>query len=249
MFALIDLTSLLFVLFSSIAVVLASGSGGNSKVGLLAALPEIGIFGMYAGLIIMMSNMYDPANLPPAIAVAFMPILYASIIGFAVVSMSSSSDQSEVSDASWRPIAGAAVFIATVLVLFYKHGAAMLISEALLVVAVLIAICRGAQHVSGRNDPSQILSLLPSIGLLTGGMGLILALINISDPQSVGPALAIAVGGIMYTSLIKILWLLLSSSHVQQSDGGSPEIDWAPARLAFFGLSMLILILAISNLD
>jgi hypothetical protein len=249
MFALIDLTSLLFVLFSSIAVVLASGSSGNSKVGLLAALPEIGIFGMYAGLIIMMSNMYDPANLPPAIAVAFMPILYASIIGFAVVSMSSSSDQSEVSDASWRPIAGAAVFIATVLVIFYKHGAAMLISEALLVVAVLIAICRGAQHVSGRNDPSQILSLLPSIGLITGGMGLILALINISDPKSVGPALAIAVGGIMYTSLIKILWLLLSSSHVQQSDGGSPEIDWAPARLAFFGLSILILILAISNLD
>ena len=249
MFALIDLTSLLFVLFSSIAVVLASGSGGNSKVGLLAALPEIGIFGMYAGLIIMMSNMYDPANLPPAIAVAFMPILYASIIGFVVVSMSSSSDQSEVSDASWRPIAGAAVFIATVLVIFYKHGAAMLISEALLVVAVLIAICRGAQHVSGRNDPSQILSLLPSIGLLTGGMGLILALINISDPQSVGPALAIAVGGIMYTSLIKILWLSLSPSYVQQSDEGRPEIDWAPARLAFFGLSILILIIAISNLE
>ena len=38
MFALIDLTaSLLFVLFSSIAVVLASGSSGNSKIGLLAA--------------------------------------------------------------------------------------------------------------------------------------------------------------------------------------------------------------------
>ena len=50
MFALIDLTSLLFVLFSSIAVVLTSGSSGNSKVGLLPALPEIGIFGMYAGL-------------------------------------------------------------------------------------------------------------------------------------------------------------------------------------------------------
>lgn len=46
MFALIDLTSLLFVLFSSIAVVLASGFSGNSKVGLLPALPEIGIFGM-----------------------------------------------------------------------------------------------------------------------------------------------------------------------------------------------------------
>ena len=249
MFSLIDLTSLLFVLFSSIAVVLASGSGGNSKVGLLAALPEIGIFGMYAGLIIMMSNMYDPANLPPAIAVAFMPILYASIIGFAVVSMLSTDDKSEVPDTSWRPIAGAAVFLATVSAIFYEYAAPMLIPEAVLVVAVLIAICRGAQHVSGRNDPSQILSLLPSIGLLTGGMGLILALINISDPQSVGPALAIAVGGIMYTSLIKILWLLLSSSHVQQSDGGSPEIDWAPARLAFFGLSILILILAISNLD
>ena len=50
MFALIDLTSLLFVLFSSIAVVLASGFSGNSKVGLLPALPEIGIFGMYVGL-------------------------------------------------------------------------------------------------------------------------------------------------------------------------------------------------------
>ena len=249
MFALIDLTALLFVLFSSIAVVLASGSSGNSKIGLLAALPEIGIFGMYAGLIIMMSDMYDPENLPPAIAVAFMPILYASIIGFVVVSISSSSDQSEVTDASWRPIAGVAVLIATILAIFHEHAAPMLIPEAVLLVAALIAICRGAQHFSGRNDPSQILSLLPSIGLLTGGIGLILALINIHDPQSVGPALAIAVGGIMYTSLIKILWLLLSSSHVQQSDGGSPEIDWAPARLAFFGLSILILILAISNLD
>ena len=113
MFALIDLTSFLFVLFSSIAVVLASGSSGNSKVGLLAALPEIGMFGMYAGLIIMMSNMADPANLPTAIAVAFMPILYASIIGFAVISMLSTDDKSEVPDTSWRPIAGAAVFLAS----------------------------------------------------------------------------------------------------------------------------------------
>ncbi len=243
MFALIDLTSLLFVLFSSIAVVLASGSSGNSKVGLLAALPEIGIFGTYAGLIIMMSNMYDPANLPPAIAVAFMPIMYASIIGFVVVSMSSSRDQSEVPDASWRPIAGAAFFLATISATFYEHAAVMLIPEAVLVVAVLIAMCLGSQHFSGRNDPSQILSILPSIGLLTGGAGLILALINISDPKSVGPALAIAVGGIMYTSLMKILWLLLSPSYAQQSDGASPAIDWAPARLAFFGLSILLIFL------
>lgn len=249
MFALIDLTALLFVLFSSIAVVLASGTSGNSKIGLLAALPEIGIFGMYAGLIMMMSNMHDPANLPSAIAVAFMVILYASIIGFVVVSMLSTDDKSEVPDASWRPIAGTAVFLATVSAIFYEYAAPMLIPEAVLVVAVLIAICRGAQHVSGRNDPSQILSLLPSIGLLTGGMGLILALINISDPKSVGPALAIAVGGIMYTSLIKILWLLLRPGNVQQSGGANAVVDWAPARLAFFGLSILIIFLSLGDLD
>lgn len=249
MFALIDLTSLLFVLLSSIAVVLASGSSVNSKVGLLAALPEIGIFGMYAGLIIMMSNMYDPANLPPAIAVAFMPILYASIIGFVVVSMSSTDDQSEVLETSWRPIAGVAVFLVTISAIFYEHAAPMLIPEAALVVAVLISICRGAQHVSGRNDPSQMFSLLPLIGLLTGGMGLILALINISDPKSVGPALAISVGGIMYTSLIKIFWLLLRPGNVQQSDAASPVIDWAPARSAFFGLSILIIYLSLGDLN
>jgi len=249
MFALIDLTSLLFVLFSSIAVVLASGSGVNSKVGLLAALPEIGIFGMYAGLIIMMSNMYDPANLTPAIAVAFMPILYASIIGFVVVSISSTEDQSEGLEASWRPIAGVAVFLVTISAIFYEHAAPMLIPEAALLVAVLISICRGAQHVSGRNNPSQIFSLLPSIGLLTGGMGLILALINISDPKSVGPALAISVGGIMYTSLIKIFWSLLRPGNVQQSDAASPVIDWAPARLAFFGLSILIIYLSLGDLN
>ncbi len=245
MFALIDLRSLLFVFFSSIAVVLTSGSSGNSKAGLLVALPEIGLFGMYAGLIIMMSNMHDPANLPPAIAVAFMPILYASIIGFVVVSMSRSDDHSEVPDASWRSIAGLAVFIAAILAIFYEHVALMWIPEAALVVALLVAICLGSQHFSGKNDSAQILSLLPSIGLLTGGMGLILALINISDPKSVGPALAIAVGGIIYTSLMKILWLLLSPSYAQQSVGASPAIDWAPARLAFFGLSILILILAV----
>ena len=125
----------------------------------------------------------------------------------------------------------------------------MLIPEAALVVAVLIAICRGLQHFSGRNDPSQILLLLPSIGLLTGGMGVILALINISDPKSVGPALAISVGGIMYTSLIKILWVLLRPSDIQQSEGASPVIDWAPARLAFFGFSMLIIFLALGDLN
>lgn len=249
MVALIDLTSLLFVMFSSIAVVLASGSSGNSKVGLLEALPEIGIFGMYAGLIIMMSNMYDPANLPPAIAVAFMPILYTSIIGFAVVSMLSTDDESEVSDASWRPIVGVAIFLATISAIFYEHAAAMLIPEAALVVAVLIAICLGAQRFSGRNDPSQVFSLLPSIGLLTGGMGLILALINISDPKSVGPALAISVGGIMYTSLIKMLWLLLRPGNVQQPEGASPVIDWAPARSAFVGVSILIVALSFSLSD
>ena len=89
---------------------------------------------------------------------------------------------------------GLAVFIATILAIFYEHVALMLIPEAGLVVALLVAICLGSQHFSGKNDPAQILSLLPSIGLLTGGVGLILALINISDPKSVGPALAIAVG-------------------------------------------------------
>lgn len=248
MFALIDLTSLLLVLFSSIAVVLASGSSGNYKIGLLAALPEIGVFGVYAGLIIMMSNMHDPANLPMAIAVALVPILYASLIGLAVLSMSSNDDQSEVPDASWRPIAGVAVFVATISAIFYEHAATMLIPEAALVVAVLCIICRGSQHLSGRNDPSQILSLLPSIGLLAGGMGLILALINISDPKSVGPALAISVGGIMYTSFFKTLWLLLCPGYAQQSAGDSPAIDWAPARLAVFGLSILIIFLAIGDL-
>ena len=80
-------------------------------------------------------------------------------------------------------------------------------------------------------------------------MGLILALINISDPKSVGPALAISVGGIMYTSLIKILWLILRPGNVQQSGGASAVIDWAPARLAFFGLSILIIFLSLGDLD
>lgn len=141
-----------------------------------------------------------------------------------------------------------AVFLATISAIFYEHAAAMLIPEAALVVAVLFATCLGAQRFSGRNDPSQVFSLLPSIGLLTGGIGLILALINISDPKSVGPALAISVGGIMYTSLIKILWLLLTPRYAEQLDGSSPAIDWAPSRLAFFGLSILILVLAIADL-
>lgn len=243
MFALIDLTSLLFVLLSSIAVVLASGSSGNSKATLLSALPEIGIFGVYAGLVIMMSNMYDPEKLPSAIAIACTPILYASIIGLVVIAMWSTEDKSGVPNASWRPIAGVAVFIATISVIFYGHAAPMWIPEALLVVAVIIAIYSASQHFSGRNDPSQLLLALPSIGLVIGGMGLILALMNISDPKSVGPVLAISVGGVLYTSLIKILWLLLRPGYAQQSQVGSASIDWAPARLAFFGLSILLIFL------
>ena len=52
-------------------------------------------------------------------------------------------------------------------------------------------------------------ALLPTIGLIIGAMGAVLVLSNMSNPKAIGPAMAIAFLAVLYTSLIRLLWIII----------------------------------------
>lgn len=94
MFGLIDLVSFLFVISMTVAVSISSGLS-RAQSALAEALPEIGVIGMYLGLLMMLHNMDDPNAIFPALAVACLPVLYASIIGFVVQNLDSTSEHDQ----------------------------------------------------------------------------------------------------------------------------------------------------------
>ena len=57
--------------------------------------------------------------------------------------------------------------------------------------------------------------------MVIGAIGSVVALANIDDPKAIGPALAVSYLGVIYTSVIRIFWLILQP----ETKGGSTNVN------------------------
>ena len=80
MYFLIDQSALIFIGVACYGHNLGTGLNHNGKATLLNALPDLAFIGMYAGLVIMLGNMSDPADVPVSLAVACLPALYSFVV-------------------------------------------------------------------------------------------------------------------------------------------------------------------------
>ena len=245
MFGLIDLVSVLFVISMTVAVSISSGLS-RAQSALAEALPEIGVIGMYLGLLMMLQNMDDPNAIFPALAVACLPVLYASIIGFVVQNLGSTSEHNRTVAVS--KLRYPSVILVLVTLYFCARGELhwFLDPKTLVLTTLFIVVGIGLQWRDGELDPVKARALLPTIGLIIGAMGTVLVLSNMSNPKAIGPAMAIAFLAVLYTSLIRLLWIIIQPgvSNGQESAVG---VSCAPWRTLMAGLSIWLMILSFAD--
>ena len=221
MYFLIDQSALIFIAASLMAITLGTGLNHNGKATLLTALPDLAFIGMYAGLVIMLGNMSDPADVPVSLAVACLPALYSFVVYLLLefVDLSTANEHPEPRTKQRR--VGAVIFVAVLLYLTSANQPAFLDTFTMALVLAFLSFIALTRKISGGDDLLSARDLLPSIGMVIGAIGSVVALANIDDPKAIGPALAVSYLGVIYTSVIRIFWLILQP----ETKGGSTNVN------------------------
>jgi len=210
---LIDYTSLVFVMASVFSIMLATGVNANGRATLLTSLPELAFIGMYIGLVIMLGNMRDPANIPISLTICCLPALYAFIVYLVTASTSANTNIEQIQPRSKQRAAGTVVFLMALIYVTSVNYRAFLDGFTVAAVSIFIFLVAATQKMSGGFCLLKTRDLLPTIGMIIGVIGSILALANIYDPKSIGPAMAVAYLGVIYTGVIRVLWLILHPTN------------------------------------
>ena len=246
MFGLIDLVSFLFVISMTVAVSISSGLS-RAKSALAEALPEIGVIGMYVGLLMMLHNMDDPNAIFPALAVACLPVLYASIIGFVLQNLGSTSEHNQtVAVSKLRYPSVILVFVVLFLCTCGEVGL-FLDLKTVSLTTLFVGVGIGLQLRQGEVDPVKARALFPTIGLIIGAMGIVLVLSNLSNPKVIGPAMAMAFLAILYTSLIRLLWIIIQPG-VSNDNTSAVGFSCAPWRTLMAGFFIWLMILSFADI-
>lgn len=241
MLGLIDLMSLLFVTSLTGAVLLSSGLT-HARSALSEALPEIGITGMYLGLVMMLQNMDDPEAIFPALGVACLPVLYVSIIGFVVQNQGSAPESDQL--VTVAKLRYPSLILVAVTLYFCGRGdlSWFLDPNAVILTVLLFAVGITLQRRQGELDAVKARAFFPTIGLIIGAMGVLLALSNLSNPKAIGPAMAMGFLAVVYTSIIKLVWIIIQPG-ASADQNSAASFNCAPWRtlMAVFSICLIIL--------
>jgi len=243
---LIDYTSLVFVIASIFSIMLATGVNANGKATLLTSLPEIAFIGMYIGLVIMLSNMSDPANVPISLAICCLPALYVFIVYLVTASTSANTKFEEIQPRTKQRAAGTVIFLMTLIYVTSVNRPAFLSIDAFTVAAVFIFLVAVTQKISGVFSSLKARDLLPTIGMIIGIIGSIIALANIDDPKTIGPALALSYLGVIYTGIIRVLWLILQPTN-ETEDPYERVVHFTYGRFLVPIITVTILLVSLQN--
>lgn len=221
MYFLIDQSALIFIAASLMSITLGTGLNHNGKATLLTALPDLAFIGMYAGLVIMLGNMSDPADVPVSLAVACLPALYSFVVYLLLEFVDLNTANEHPESRTKQRLVGAVIFVAVLLYLTSANQPAFLDTFTMALVLAFLSFIALTRKILGGDDLLSARDLLPSIGMVIGAIGSVVALANIDDPKAIGPALAVSYLGVIYTSVIRIFWLILQP----ETKGGSTNIN------------------------
>ena len=199
----VDLASLYFVVGSLAGFALTASFSRASLTVVVDLAYPVGLLGTLIGLVSMLQNMSDPKAIGPAMAISFLPVLYAAVIhGLA---SGRSRDLSEIDSTFVKKLLGSLAFVG--LVLWAMDSAAginaFIDPGALVLVVLSILFFVIFDRVSGDTSKNGWGVRFLGIGLLGFFTGTIMMFANIDDPKAIGPAMALA-----YLSLMYALFLL-----------------------------------------
>ena len=199
----LDAASLVFVVVSLAGFALTASFSRASLTIVVDLAYPVGLLGTLLGLVGMLQNMSDPKAIGPAMAISFLPVLYAAVIhGLA---SGRSRDLSEIDSTFVKKLVGSLVFVG--LVIWAMDSAAGigafidLSTVVLVVLSILFFVI--FDRVSGDTSKYGWGVRFLGIGLLGFSIGFITMLANLDDPKAIGPAVAVA-----FLSLTYALFLL-----------------------------------------
>jgi flagellar motor component MotA len=240
---LVDYTSLVFVIASIFSIILATGVNANGRATLLTSLPELAFIGMYIGLVIMLGNMNDPADVPISLAICCLPALYAFIVYLVTVSTNVNTEIEKIQPRTKQRAAGTVIFLMVLIYVTSVNHPAFLDSFTVVAVSILVFLVAVIQKMSGGFSSIKTRDLLPTIGMIVGVIGSIVALANIYDPKSIGPAMAVAYLGVIYTSVIRVLWLILQPTN-ETEESYERVVHFAYGRFLLPIITVTVLLVA-----
>ena len=239
----IDLGSIIAVLLPLLAAYLASSSPAQGTILARQIVLEVALIGVFIGAVAMLGNLRDIETLGPATAVLLLVVVYGFLI-FGITSVIPASN-SEVHSASLvRRIIAVLLFLLTLGLDIAQGGAGLpgyLYPEALVYVVSSMAVLGIVRRSMGKSDIVQtIVSRLPHIGLYGLFLSLIPVLGGITDPRSIGPALAFGYLSFLYAGIASVGYKLANPSITNEiKPVGWPFVCWT--LVVLFTSGMLIL--------
>jgi hypothetical protein len=113
-------------------------------------------------------------------------------------------------------------------------------------VSIFIFLVAVTQKMSAGFSSLKTRDLLPTIGMIIGIIGSIIALANIDDPKTIGPALALSYLGVIYTGIIRVLWLILQPTN-ETEDPYERVVHFTYGRFLVPIITVTILLVSLQN--
>jgi flagellar motor component MotA len=240
--ALFDLPSLLFVLGSAFAMLVAGRFSTYSIKIIDHSIMQVGVTGTLIGVVIILQNMSDPNAIGPAMAVALLVPLYCLIIKgitFNLAKVMNIPATEPSTSMSWLGI----LILTIVLIspMATSVGLAAFIDlTSIVIILIAISIVVAISYINNKEHVlDNIAKTLPLIGFVGFFIGLIGMLQNINDPKSIGPAMAVALLTLQYTMILLTTCNLIKPQLCEGEENKS---------LAYAGTSILLVILAFAIL-
>jgi hypothetical protein len=238
----IDTASLIIIFFPLLAAYLASSSPAQGTFLARQIVLEVALIGVFIGAIAMLAGLNDLDALGPATAILLLVVVYGFLV-FGIISVIPASN-SQINSASLaRRIIAVFLFLAVVMfaIASVEDFFIYLYPDALIYVLISMAVIGVVRRSMGASDMiTMIFSRLPHIGLFGLFLGLIPALGNIADPQSVGSALAFGYLSFLYTGIASVGYKLANPSITNGIKPiGWPFVCWTLVVLLASGMLIL----------
>ncbi len=234
--SLVDLGSLVFIVGVVLAAAITGGFGRASAVVVDKVVLPAGVTGSFIGVVAMLHNLDDPRAIWPAVSVALLTALYASIIKFGLTLYL--GDGEREAQPRGKGVLGALVWLALVVAAAFMGGSphGFVNFPALLLVGLgVVAIAAGARASGWPACADRIARFLPGLGLLILFGSFVAILPTLDNPKSLGPVMAGLLGH-LYATVLAVTVNLLHPERVSAPREASPWLFWAASLAGLGGL-------------
>lgn len=213
--SLMDAASAVFIFggFAALSLVMRLRSDGLRLIYEMS-LP-LGLTGFLIGVISMLATEYNPAQIAPALAIAVLTVVYASIVRLLLTDTEALKFPTESSSLASK-VLGSVVLLSMLLwtmttvakgnasIYWYPQVAFLLGGVAVLVFLVSRAL--------GEHYRTGWAAKLMAIGWMGFSFGLVVGLPHLGHPESLGPAIAFSFTSLLYALVATMVGLIWSPS-------------------------------------